>query len=436
MFSFLLTIYEILLLLAYRIHMYKDRITTRKRVGENRYKEIFGKNSIERPEGQLIWIHAISVGETMASLPVILALRQRHPDLNIMLTTGLMSSSNAMPNFLPPDANIIHQYIPIDSRKYVQSFYDHWKPDCVVFIESEIWPNILLESEKRGIPFILANARLSLASQKKWKKYPKIALRLMSCYSNILTQGIDGTNFFISIGCPAAKIHQVGPLKITSPKLRVHSESLEHWKRILLKRPVWLVASSHEGEEQILLNVHKQLLSSYPELLLIIAPRHVSRAHEIQELCVKFEMTSALHSLKEIPQRSTNVFIADTLGEMGLWYRLCKIVFLAGSLLPKYKGHNAFEPAQLGCCVLHGPYVSNCKKDYELLASFKCAQMIDDQHMLLPTLTSLMDENGFPNETSVKMTHNSAMVFAKRHEVLSNTIRIIESYIRDNNSNI
>ncbi len=316
--------------------MLNKRIATGKEIAA-RLPERFGIPSMARPPGRLIWIHAASVGETMSAFSVIDALAgQAH----VLLTTGTVTSATLAAERLP--AHAIHQFVPLDVAAWVEPFLTHWRPDCAVFVESEIWPTMLRLTDSHGIPRLLINASMSAGSAANWKKISRFADTLIFGFRWVHVQSATDAANFRSLG--AAGILEWGNLKYAAPPLPFDETGLAAL-RGQIPGPVWLAASTHAGEEGLVLQAHEILRQSFPTLVTIIAPRHPARG-------AGFALPR--RSLGQAPVAG-QPYIADTLGELGLFYRLVPFAFIGGSLVP-IGGHNIAEAARLGIPIITGPH--------------------------------------------------------------------------------
>jgi 3-deoxy-D-manno-octulosonic-acid transferase len=314
----------------------------KKRVGKGkeiaaRIPERFGIASLPRPAGRLIWIHAASVGETMSAFSVIEALAGQ---AEVLLTTGTVTSAAIAAERLPGHAR--HQFVPLDVPGWVATFLDHWRPDCAVFVESEIWPTTLRLTDARGIPRLLINASMSVRSAANWRRIAAFAETLIFGFRWLHVQSAQDAANFRSLG--AAGILEWGNLKFAAPPLPCDGAALAAL-RAQIAGPVWLAASTHPGEEAVTLDAHERLLADFPGLVTIIAPRHPERGGEF---------SGPRRSLGQPPEAG-KAYIADTLGELGLFYRLAPFALIGGSLAP-IGGHNIAEAARLGIPIITGPH--------------------------------------------------------------------------------
>ena len=319
-----------------------------------RLSERKGIPGAPRPEGRLIWVHAASVGEALSALPLLRELLLRRQALNILMTTGTVSSARVLANQLP--ARVTHQFVPVDRGPWVRRFLDYWQPAMAVWIESDLWPNLVLETAKRGIPMALVNGRMSARSYRRWGYARDFIRRLLNCFSAVLAHDEQSAGFLRNLG--AARAVCVGDLKQAAEPLAVDGGELARVQATIGDRPVWAAASTHPGEEEIIREVHQQLLVNFPRLLTIIAPRHADRGQQLAARLASDGLKVVRRATGELPGFETDIYLGDTMGEMGLIYRLAKIAFVGGSLIP-HGGQNPLEPARLGCAILHGPHTGN-----------------------------------------------------------------------------
>ncbi|MEN5083662.1 3-deoxy-D-manno-octulosonic acid transferase [Bosea sp. TWI1241] len=340
-----------------------------------RLAERRGHASAERPQKTLVWLHGASVGETVTLLPLIDRLQRR--GLAVLVTSGTVTSAKLLSQRLP--AGVIHQFLPLDVPRYMRRFLDHWRPDLGLICESEIWPNLMIESGKHGVPLVLVNARMSERSFQRWYRFPKTARYLLSGFERCLAQTQEDGQRLAQLGAPRVSI--AGNLKFDVPAPPAAPETLALLDGLMAGRPVWVAASTHPGEEEDVLAAHLGVKAHLPKLLTIVAPRHPHRGEEVAALAQVNGVSHARRSLGELPERDVEFYIADTLGDLGLFYRLAPVAFIGGSLAP-IGGHNPIEPAKLGCALLHGPLVH---KSADLFAAFDAgggARQVQDRQEL------------------------------------------------------
>jgi len=340
------------LFLSWRVSKGKE---DRTRLGER-----YGRAGRERPPGRMVWVHAASVGETIAILPLIRKLRAEK--LGVLLTTVTVTSAKIAAERLPPGA--IHQFAPIDCKPWTEAFLGHWRPDLAIFVESEMWPQAIMSLAARGIPLAIANARMSERSFNGWKRYRSVVAAMFSRVTLCLAQSARDGERFTALGAP--KVVVTGNLKFDSPPLAAAPEAIATLKAAIGGRPVWLAASTHPGEDEIVADAHRRLVARHPGLLTVIVPRHPERGADIASALAARGLTVARRKAEEPLSPTVEVYVADTLGELGLFYRVAPVAFIGGSLV-NHGGQNPIEPISLGAAVLHGPHVQNFADVYAAL---------------------------------------------------------------------
>ena len=319
-----------------------------------RLTERFGRTQSSRPEGQLLWLHGASVGESLILLELVRRLSET-TNWHFLITTGTTSSARLVAESLPERGR--HQFIPIDRLATVRRFLDHWTPDAAVFVESELWPNLLLDMQGRRIPAALVNARMNQKSLTSWHQRTNAAARLLSTFKWVGAadeRTADGLSELTGNPIPC-----IGNLKLQIAAPNADPDELISIRETIGARPVWLAASTHDGEEAILLEAHRFYREAQPNALLILAPRHPERGDEITDLIGSAGQTHVRRSLGDVPDAETSVWLADTLGEMALWYALVDQAFIGGSLLEEIGGHNPIEATQADCPIVTGPHTAS-----------------------------------------------------------------------------
>lgn len=352
--------------------------TLRRRLAEGkedplRLDERRGRPSAARPGGPLVWLHAASVGESVSLLEMIRRMGEERPELSFLLTTGTVTSAQVLADRLPD--RTIHQYVPLDVRPWFRSFLEHWAPDLAVLAEGEIWPALLHETSRRGVPVAMINARMTEAAHRRWRVARGTARALLAQIAHVQAQDQVTADRLLSLGLPADRLEVTGTLKEGSAALPHDEAERLRLAQALAGRPCWLAASTHEGEEAMAARAYAEALRSWHKLLLIVAPRHPDRAAGIVAGLRAGGWKVAQRSADEEIGPDTQIYVADTVGEMGLWYRLCSVSLMGGSLVP-VGGHNPFEPAALGSAILHGPHVGNFADIYARLAGADAARQI------------------------------------------------------------
>ncbi len=353
-----------------------------------RLAERLGRPGRPRPPGPLVWLHAASVGEAASLLALIERLRRERPALGILVTTGTVTSAQLLAARLPSE-RVIHQFVPVDRPSYAARFLDHWRPGLAISVESELWPNLVSATQARGIPTVLLNARMSERSFARWQRWPALIRSLLGGMSLCLAQDAVQRDRLRRLGATAADT--VGDLKSCAAPLPADMAELERLRTAIGRRPIWLAANTHEGEEEAAVAVHGRLGGRYPDLLTVIVPRHPARADAVAAMLRRQGLVVARRSAGEAITAVTAVYLGDTLGEMGLYYRLAETVFLGGSLVP-VGGHSPFEPAVLGCALLHGPDMSNCAAVARRLDEAGGAVAVADAAALAEAVTRLLRE--------------------------------------------
>ncbi len=321
-----------------------------------RLKERFGHAGLPRPDGPLLWVHAVSVGESNAILPLINTLSERYPALHILMTTGTVTSAKNIHSRLP--ANSFHQYIPVDTPSAVKRFVRYWKPSLALWVESELWPNMLCEISARDIPLYVVNGRMSRQSFRRWMGLRHSASQLFSAITHIFAASDEDAKKFKNLG--VSQVESAGNIKYDAPALTADPKITGDILAKMGDRRLWLAASTHGGEEAIAADVHLGLKETFPELLTMIAPRHPDRRDAVLDMLKKKKLTVSCRSKEQIILPETDIYLIDTLGELGIFYRLTGVVFMGGSMVP-VGGHNPIEPAFLDCAILCGPHMHNFK---------------------------------------------------------------------------
>lgn len=336
-----------------------------------RLPERRGESSIARPDGPLVWLHVASVGEMLAILPLIDRIRAR--EITVLVTAGTVTAAEMAGQRLPP--GVIHQFAPLDMPQFVGRFLNHWRPSLALFVESDLWPNLIMASAARDIPLILVNGRMSERSSRRWRLLPRTIAALLSRFDLCLAQSADDAARYAELGAPRYRI--TGNLKLDVPAPPADPASLRQLKLAVGARPVVAAASTHPGEETELVDVHRRLRHTFPGLLTILVPRHPDRGDAVAGLVRAAGLNFAQRSLGELPRRDTEIYVADTLGELGLIYRIAPIVFIGGSLVG-HGGQNPIEAAKLGAAIVHGPHVWNFAEIYSALDAAGGAEMVAD----------------------------------------------------------
>lgn len=384
---------------ALKLHLNR-RARQGKEVAQ-RLPERRGVDPTPRPEGTLIWLHAASVGESMSVLPVLAELA---PHAHVLMTTGTVTSAELLAQRLPalvPPGRVFHRFAPLDVPSWVAGFLTHWRPNATVFVESELWPNQLRACRDRRIPMLLLNGRLSQASFRSWRRAPSFAREVLDGFTAIWARGEEDAARFKSLW--DGPVETTGDLKFAAPPLPCDPNALQILRDQLGDRLIFLAASTHAGEEAAIAGLHASLAERHLGLLTIIVPRHPNRG-------------PALSAELGIPRRSADsgpdggLWLADTLGEMGLWYRLAHVVFVGRSLFPPGGGQNPLEPARLGRSIIVGPHTGNFVEHVALLRQADAVRAVGTIQELGATVSALLDNPAMAREMGER-----ARAVAERH---------------------
>ena len=402
------------------LELYLRRRMKAGREDTQRFGERHGIPSRPRPDGFLIWFHAASVGESMSMLRLLDRLLEERPGLSILVTTGTVTSATMVAERLK--GRVIHQYVPVDRPAWVRRFLDHWRPDCAMWIESEIWPNLLTGIAERRIPAALVNARMSERSHARWSLAPNSIRRLLGSFELCLAQTEEEAQRLGSLG--ARDVRYVGHLKFAADPLPADPQALAQLKAAIGTRPLWVLASSHEGEEEIAIAVHRRLAARFPDLLTVIVPRHIKRGGAIVEIAESAGLAVSLRSSGLPPSPKDDVYVADSMGELGIWYRLAAIACVGGSLVP-IGGHNPIEAAQLGCALLYGPHMFTVAGVAAELQAENAAMIVNDDKGLADTIAWLLEDKA----AALAMATAARTVAERNRHVLDRAFAVLDPLI-------
>lgn len=352
-----------------------------------RWGEKLGRTATPRPEGRLIWVHAVSVGEGLSVLPLLKRLTDSDPGLHVLLTCTTLTAAEVLLPRLPD--RVIQQFLPLDLAGPVTAFLDHWHPDAAVIVESEFWPRLIHQTHARGIPLVLANARISDRSAARWGRMRGLARALLGRFTLLTAPDDAAAAKLWALGASPARVVVLGSLKRAAARLPVDQQALGALQAALAERTVWLAASTHPGEETVVKKAHLQVRAAFPDAALILAPRHPNRATAIRADLEQDGLIVAQRSRGEGPD-GADVYLADTLGEMGLWFDLAPVAFIGGSLTT-VGGHNGYEPAVHGAAILHGPDVANFADLYRRLDQAGAALTVTDAASMAAAVIALQD---------------------------------------------
>lgn len=387
-----------------------------------RVQERRGHATVARPTGKLMWFHGASVGESLSILPLLNTLKARLPDWHFLVTTGTVSSAELMANRLPE--GVMHQYIPLDHPKWAQRFVAHWQPDAVVWLESELWPNMLHEIAARQIPSALINARMRPKSFSKWKRASSLVGKMLGTFTFTLVGARDYLPYFKELG--AKNVHYIGSLKFGAKALPVDEAKLDLLKTMIGARPCIGFLQTHPSEELFAAETYAALKKEQPDLLAIIAPRKYTRGAEIKTELTEAGYHVALRTANDVITPHTDIYIADTIGEMGLWYSLCPIAVIGGSFI-YFGGQNPIEGMHFGTAVLYGPSMFNFPELCATLEEAGAAKAVDSREALLPALQDLYHHSakrdGMKNAALALAEQNHSVIDAFADEIV---IQLVE----------
>lgn len=381
------------------------------RIGERR-----GVAGRPRPLGRLAWVHGASVGEVTSLLPLIVRIRKSHPRLNLLVTSGTVTSAEMLAERLPE--GVIHQYLPLDRPDWVARFLNTWRPNLVLWCESDFWPNLLAGARAQNAALLLLNGRMSTRSFRNWRRFPWLIREILGGFSLILAQTEPQGRRLAALG--GRNVRCVGNLKRAAPPLKVDEGALSVLEGTLGYRPRWVAASTHAGEEEVIYEAHKILKARHPDLLTIVVPRHPNRGGRVTALAARHDLQACQRSAGGWPGPDDDVYVADTLGELGLFYRLARIAFVGGSLAPK-GGQNLLEPARLGCAVIIGPHTENFR---DVMTDFRAAEAVTeirDAHGLAGAVDRLLSDDAAratQAAAALAQAHNQDAVLDRVHGTL------------------
>lgn len=327
-----------------------------------RLAERWGETTHPKAEGDLVWFHAASVGEVVSLIPILKKFHHEFREMRVLVTTGTVTSAKVIAPHLP--SSYIHQYIPLDVPQWVEHFLEHWNPKVAIFVEAELWPNLLFSCKERHIPVLLLNAHLSDKSYQRWRKVPTFVKQVLECVDEVMAQSSVISERLKMLG--AKKVSIAGNLKFAVDPLAYNEDALQKLMKEVAGRPLWVAASTHPGEEEQIALAHQKIKEKIKDVLTILVPRHPHRGQEISTLLNKHGLTVAQRTKSGPIEEKTDIYLADTIGELGLFYKLSEISFVGGSLVP-IGGHNPIEPAKLGCALIWGPHTLNQREICSIL---------------------------------------------------------------------
>ena len=381
-----------------------------------RYKEKFGFYTKKKIKGKLIWFHGASVGEILSVIPLIEKLEKNKKIKQILLTSNTVSSSKIFSNLKLKKT--IHQFFPIDTNYHTQKFLNYWQPSVSIFIDSEIWPNMISNIKKKPISLILMNARITDKSFKRWRKFTHFTKKNFQSFDICLSSSLKSKKYLKSLG--AKKIKYIGNLKFaeTEANKDILSGNL---KKILLSRKLWCASSTHDTEEKICASVHKKLKTKHKSLLTIIIPRHIHRTKNIINEIKKLDLKIHVHNSKKKIDNKTDIYLVNSFGQTKSFFKICKTVFLGGSMI-KHGGQNPLEAARFGCNILHGPNIWNFDEIYSLLKKHKVSNKVINSNQLAGMVDKMINKKNKYKNLKLKIEK-----IGKR--ILNSTLNELNFYI-------
>ena len=402
------------------LRLWLGRRQRRGKEHATRLAERFGHASQPRPTGTLVWLHAASVGEAQSVLTLARQLLARHPALSLLITTGTVTSAAMLAQAALPRS--IHQFVPVDTAPAVRRFLRHWQPNLALWVESEFWPMLLWQTRARGVPLLLINARISARSLVRWQRFPRLIRSLLGCFTTLYAGTADDAQRLIALG--ATNVREVGNLKFDAEPLPVEEAALGAWRAACAHRPVLLAASTHANEEQMLAEVQHIASQQFPDLLTVIVPRHATRGDAIAMDLRARGAILVQRSKGEMLQPDTDIYLADTMGELGLFYRHATLVLMGGSLVA-HGGQNPLEPARLGNCLLSGPHTHNFRSIMAMLETAGAVRVVADTSSLAAAVVQLLADA----DTRTRMAQAAAQCVAQQGGASAAILAEIETHL-------
>ena len=396
-----------------------------KKEDPKRFKEkIFSSHfKIHRDnKKKLVWFHTVSIGECLSILPLIDELNKNNKNLNFLITTATLSSSKLLERKLDKNENIIHRFFPLDLNHLAENFLNSWKPDLVCFVDSEIWPNFLFKIKEKNIPLLLINARLTKKSLNKWKIIFNFAKKIFNNFDLCLTASNESKNNLNEL--QVKELKYIGNLKYSVQSKPDEIGDLN--KKILNNYKTWCAASTHNGEESIILKTHKEIRKKHNNVLTVIVPRHINRSVYIKKLCNKFNLNAQVLGDNESINSNIEILIINSFGVLPKYFNYCKSIFMGKSFIKEKRsvgGQNPIEAAKLGCNIFHGPYVYNFQEIYDFLKSHGIAEKINDE-------LELADRINKNFENSNKTNHQIDLLNSHGEKILKETIESMKRYLK------
>lgn len=402
------------------IRMYLNKRMKAGKEEPDRFPERMGVASVPRPNGSLAWIHAASVGESLSMLSLVERVRQDRPELHLLMTSGTVTSARLLAERLPK--GVIHQYVPVDRPQWVKRFLGHWRPDVILWVESEFWPNMLAAAGASSAPVVLINARVSDSSLRGWRRVPGAARQLLKAFDLCLAQSDADAEKLGELG--AGRVVAAGNVKFSAEPLPADGAQLTELLDAIGGRPLWLAASTHAGEEDVIAEADAAIRARHPDLLTVVVPRHPTRGTDVADIFSGRGLSTRRRSEAQIPDRTTQVYVADTMGELGIFYRLAPITLVGGSLVP-HGGQNLLEPAQLGSAIVHGPHMFNFRAIVDQMSEEDGTLPVSDAATLAAAVGALLDDQ----ERRTVLVRGAARVAERNRGTLDRVMQELDPYL-------
>ena len=386
----------------------------KKKEDPKRFKEKFCIFSKNKSRGKLIWIHGSSVGEITSVIPLISKLEKDNKINKILVTSSTTSSSIILSNY--KFKKTIHQYFPLDISLLSKKFIKYWNPSLAIFVESEIWPNMICNLYKKKIPVILINARITKKTFQRWMIIKKFSFEIFSKINLALPQNKETLKYLKLLG--VKKLKKLGNLKFSTIN-NIRKKVLINEKK-LIKSNAWTASSTHNGEEIKIAEIHNKLKLIKKDLITIIIPRHINRIKKIIKMLKELNLNYIIHSSGKKINNNTDIYLVDTYGETEKFYSISKVAFLGGSLV-KHGGQNPLEPARFGCKIIHGPHINNFKEIYKLLGQLNISKKINNNNQIISFLKKELKKK--------KILSNNTRLSLMGAKILNNNLLEIKKYI-------
>ena len=381
-----------------------------------RFKEKFCVYSKKKLNGKLIWIHGASVGEILSVVPLIEKLEKDKKIKQILITSNTLSSSKIFSNLKLKKT--IHQFFPIDTHHNTQKFLNYWKPSVAIFVDSEIWPNMIKNIKKNQISLILINGRITQKSFKRWKLFSTSAKKIFQEFDMCLPSSLESSHYLKFLG--AKKIKFIGNLKFTETEYNKNDLNTK-LKKFLLSKKIWCASSTHNKEELVCAHIHKKLKIKHKNLLTIIIPRHIDRVADIENQIKKLKLKIHFHTSKNKLDKNTDIYLVNTFGQTKSFFKICKTIFLGGSII-KHGGQNPLEAARFGCKILHGPHVWNFSEIYDLLKKNNVSKKIISPNQLTYEVDKILNNKNDNRNLELKIK-------SLGNKILTSTLNEVNIYI-------